>query len=460
MIRPARAVVFGAAYVLLALGTQLGCLPYASAQWLPDRAYTEGPGFRAGNVEIHPGLALRAGYDTNVYRTPGTTAFPRDDGAMLAVTPHLHISSIQQQRRTQGEDAAGAAGLLPPPVMFDFGAAATFFQYFAVANARRNLDVDVDGALNILPERTFGLDVGATYTRSTRPFTAQSGNSNQTFAFDRIRPSLILRGQSRGGVLRGRIGFSPTLTIYEGDAFKYLNQNQYEVPAGLAWKFLPNTAIVYDVGYAFVDYTQPTRGNNVSVFLSDGQRFQTRLGVNGAITPNLGVRALVGYAAVVQQQSELDDHEDAIAEAAITFAWSRKDNVEAGYQRMVEMSALSGWTQLDRGYVKLGTLLGGRFALNVEGGVAGVNYGRLLGPDEDGTGAVALGTGNDTSRKDIRVDAGVHGEVRATNWLAFLADFQALVNLTDFEYALPNSPVPYPGRFATFQIFGGVRAHY
>lgn len=460
MIRSARAVVFGAAHVLLALGAQLSSSAHVSAQWLPDRAYTEGPGFRVGDLELHPGVAARAGYDTNVFRQPGTAAFPEKGAAMLGITPHLHVSTLQRQRRSQGEDAAGEGATPPPPVTFDLGVAATYFQYFKLKSVPKNVDLDFDGSLSILPERTFGLDVGASYERSARPFTARlNGESNIRYAVDRVRPALTLRGQSKGGVLQGRIGFAPFLTIYEGDAFKYLDQNQYGVPASLAWKFLPNTALVFDAVYGFSDYTHPNRGSTPSVFLSDSHRFQSRLGLNGAITPRFAVRAMAGYAVVFQKESALDDREDAVAEAALTYGWTPSDNFELGYQRTLEVSALSGWTQLDRGYAKLGTLIAGRLMLKLEAGVAHVNYGRLLAPDAV-TGSRPLGTDNDTSRDDIRIDGGVHAEVRATNWLAFLADFNALVNITDFEYDRPGSPVPYPGDFKAFQVFGGVRAHY
>jgi hypothetical protein len=432
--------------------------PSGVAQWLPDRAYTEGPGIRVGDLELHPGVAVRGGYDTNVFRTPGTLSNPEVDSAILAVTPHLHLSTLGRQRLSGGENAAGAAAApLPPPVAFDFGVAATYFHYFE-ESAPKNAEVDLDGSLSVLPDRKFGFDVGATYGRFTRPFTAQVGSSNNSYAYDRIRPSLTLRGQSSGGVLKGRVGFAPTFNIYEGRAFRYLEQYQYEVPVGLAWKFLPNTALLYDGSYSFNDYRRPQE-ERASIFLSDSHRLQSRVGINGAVTPRFAVRALVGYAVVLQKQFLLDDREDAVGEAALIYSWSFKDSVEAGYQRMLEVANLGGWTQLDRGYLKSRNLFGGLFALNLEAGVAHVNYGRLLAPTSTPDMEVALGVGGETHRDDIRIDGGVHAEVRATNWLAFTADFSVLATLTDFRYARDAAPV-YPGEFKTFQVFGGVRAHY
>jgi hypothetical protein len=458
MIRPTRAVVFGAALVLAAFGTQFFVAPHAYAQWLPDRAYTEGPGIRVGDLELHPGVAVRGGYDTNVFRTPGTRSNPELDSAILAVTPHLNLTTLGRQRLTEGENAAGAAAVaVPPPVAFNLGLAATYFHYFR-DTAPKNLEVDFDSLLNVLPQRTFGFDVGASYARNTRPFTAQvPGINNQTYAFDRVRPTLLFRGQSRGGVLQGSIGFAPTLTIYESSVFDYLSLYQYDIPGRLAWKFLPNTALLFDGTMGINVYANDpiATSTHASVFLSNGKRFQSRVGLNGAITRRLALRALVGYAAVLLDRGELDDHEDGIGEAALTFAWTEKDRIELGYQRTVDISNFGGWTQVDRGYAKSGMLFGRVFALNLEAGVGHVNYGLLLAPD-----GTALGKNGTTHREDIRIDGGVHTEYRATNWFAIMADFSVLATLTDFEYARGTNVPVYPGQFKTFQVFGGVRAHY
>ena len=36
--------------------------------WLADRRYREGPGFLAGDWELHPGLGAEFGYDSNYFR--------------------------------------------------------------------------------------------------------------------------------------------------------------------------------------------------------------------------------------------------------------------------------------------------------------------------------------------------------------------------------------------------------
>src|SRR5512140_2052733 len=75
----------------------------ASAQdqpWLKDRRFTEGPGYRVGDFELHPGLSLELGYDSNYFRRA-----PEEDpiGAMRArLTPSLSFSTLTEQRKETG----------------------------------------------------------------------------------------------------------------------------------------------------------------------------------------------------------------------------------------------------------------------------------------------------------------------------------------------------------------------
>src|SRR5450432_1616003 len=39
----------------------------AQQPWLSDRRYGEGIGVRVGNLELHPGIAAEAGYDSNYF---------------------------------------------------------------------------------------------------------------------------------------------------------------------------------------------------------------------------------------------------------------------------------------------------------------------------------------------------------------------------------------------------------
>lgn len=438
----------------LLFATSLFCAT-GYAQWLPDRNYTEGPGIRVGNLELHPGVAVRAGYDNNVFRRePGATV----GSPIVAVTPHLHLSTLSRQRASQGEDAAGGDGKLAP-IAFRTGMALTYFWY-NLDRAPKNLEVDADATLSILPGRPVGFEVGALYTRTTRPFTefVASSNENSTYAVNRVSPTGRMVLQSRSGILRARVGYTPQISRFESEVFSYLNANRHAIGGDASWQFLPRTALVYDATVDLTRYTDPDALRAV-VLLSDDTRVATRLGINGAITNSLGLRVLGGYAATLLQDGRLNDLETFVGEAVLAYRF-RAHTYELGYRRSVLPSRLGGWMQQDRGFTQLRLVFARAFSVGLEAGVAHAVFGRLL--TRAGTD---LGQNRDTGeatdkRKDLRIDAGAHFEYRATQWLAFMADVSVLSALTDFEFIGDVGVPPDPAKFTTVQAFGGVRAHY
>jgi hypothetical protein len=426
----------------------------AGAQWLPDRAYTEGPGIRVGDLELHPGVAFRGGYDTNVFRTRTNEI----GSGILALTPHLNIQTLSRQRMTQGEEAAGAqAGPLLPKIAFNAGLAGTLF-YYLDDRAPRNVEFDTEAGLSVLPERPLGFDVGVAFARTTRPFTVYTGSdANNFYANDRLTPRLALRGQSRSGVLKGSIAYAPTVDLYEADPFKYLNKLNHEVTARGSWKFLPFTALVYEGTIGATRYNDLT-DNFAVVRISDSNRLQTRIGLQSALTPRFGIRALVGYAAGFYKDPLLNDYENGIGEAAVSYKFD-VHSIELGYLRNVSPSSLGGWMQDDRGFLTASTLLGRVFAVTLRGGAGTAHYGRILDVN-GGTLGIDRATGlATTKREDVRIDGGLHLEYRATNWLAIMADGSVIATLTDFQYTTARS-VPITGQFVSYQAFGGIRFHY
>jgi hypothetical protein len=425
------------------------------AQWLPDRSYTVGPGFRIGDFELHPGVAVRGGYDSNVFRTDQN----RVGSAIIAATPHINIQTLSKQRLTQGEEAAGAAGRpILPPIAFNLGAAATIFHYFD-DRAPTNLEVDTDGALSILPDRPFGVDISAAYARQIRPFGAFAGfSANNLYAVDVIRPGVTFRAQSKSGVLKGSIGYKPVFQIFEHPVFEYLSSRQHEVVGNAAWKFFPYTALLYDANYAFTQYYNSDSSSARVLLSPKGNRFQTRLGLNGTVTNHFSVRALAGYAVVTFDELLLNDYETPVGEAAFNIHYGGY-SFELGYQRTLTPASVGGWMEQDRGSVTLDALFQRVFALQLTGGIAGANYGRLL--NQNGG---ALGRDKDTAaltdkRHDLRADAGLHAEYRVTNWLAIMADFAVLTTRTNFRFDVAGG-AGFPAQFLSLQAFGGVRAHY
>src|SRR5262245_13041114 len=165
--------------------------------WLKDRRYTEGPGIRVGDFELHPGLAAEFGYDSN---------FPhkeKPEGALrLQVTPSFSFSTLGQERR---EAAPGP----PPSVEFDGRLSLGLNGFFPVgATAYRSRAFDVgahaDANVRILPSRPFSAGVLAAFDRSITPGEDSTGPRN----IPRAGAELIWTPGS--GLLDWRIGYQFT----------------------------------------------------------------------------------------------------------------------------------------------------------------------------------------------------------------------------------------------------------
>src|SRR5207244_1804998 len=134
------------------------CVPSsASAQeWLKDRRYSEGAGIRAGDLEIHPGVAGEVGYDSNyLLRTNKSGAVnsgPLDAG-LLRVTPSLSLSTLGPQRR-EGDSPDN-----DPSVKFRAGLSGTYREFVFGDDAikkQRNFSAAADARIDILPGRPWG----------------------------------------------------------------------------------------------------------------------------------------------------------------------------------------------------------------------------------------------------------------------------------------------------------------
>ncbi len=90
-------------------------------QWLKDRSFNEGAGVRAGDLQLHPGIAAEAGYDSNWFLRTDNAGYANGGrptrqpvGAVeFRVTPSLYLSTIGPQRRQGDAVSPGAKRSLP-----------------------------------------------------------------------------------------------------------------------------------------------------------------------------------------------------------------------------------------------------------------------------------------------------------------------------------------------------------
>ena len=153
------------------VGALLALPAVASAQdqvWLKDRSLTQGPGYRVGDFELHPGAAAEFGYDSNYLRrpscngTPGSASCPDGNvlGALrLRLTPSFSFSTLGAQRMEAGD--------APPTVQFRGGLSLGYNEFIPI------MGNDAERA-EISSQRNIG---GCPRPRRPRSFPAANGRA-------------------------------------------------------------------------------------------------------------------------------------------------------------------------------------------------------------------------------------------------------------------------------------------
>ncbi|HVJ90133.1 MAG TPA: hypothetical protein VM580_10045, partial [Labilithrix sp.] len=143
----------------------------ASAQgWLADRRYTEGPGIRTGDLELHPGIGGEVGYDSNWFlrsHNEGPTianggpaglgkSGPPADAAVFRITPSFYVSTLGQQRT----DSSGMTRTEPRVISFRGGVSATGRAFIGRETSRQhNVSIASDARLDINQGRPIGVGI-------------------------------------------------------------------------------------------------------------------------------------------------------------------------------------------------------------------------------------------------------------------------------------------------------------
>lgn len=432
--------------------------------WLADRSRAQGPGIRLGDFELHPGIGVEVGWDSNLYLTednpaPGNPGRHIDTG-ILRVTPHLLFSTTTAQREGEGEGSTDDHST-PPVVEFSGGISAAYYEFFADSN-RRNVAMDIGLRLTVLPQRPFSFVIYDDFTRQIRPFTE---NIVPTANLARIgnQGGLELHFQTDGGVLQVMTGYQFQLSFFEDPRFQYGNSFNHTVTLQETFAFLPQTALVHDTTVQIRNYFNYS-STSAPVNLSDSVAIRTRIGLNGAITTNVSISGMIGYAAGwfnSPNPAYVQNYDAPVGQLELRWTPMQGTRFRIGYDRDFQAAFLGNYYSRDRGYIGFQTLIGGVFMLGIDGEVAYVDYGIIAAPL--GPTGVPMPIGNLPSREDIRVGATLFAEYRFTDWLGINASAQYTGVFTDYQYNYDSTMAPAildPASYNKFQAFLGVRVFY
>lgn len=463
----------------------LSLLPAAAAAqarpWISDRAIGEGIGIRAGDFELHPGLAGELGYDSNYFQRAGTAPPLLPPGAVnpgcapyycgvdqpiyaayrLRITPSLTLSTIGTQRHVG--DTRSAA---PPQFTFHSSLFASYNELFAAGNSydfsnQRHIDGGATLGFDILPERPFSLDGNGSYTHTVAP-------SNDPAVVNSWNRDLVGVGagvtwRPGGGMFDWRLGYDLRYTYFESNTYRYLTNLNHAVTTHGRFKFLPRTALIYDGSATFLRYSDANAPRN------DGDIVQARLGLNGLVTNRFSVLAMVGWAAtyfVPKATPVLSNYDSIVGQAEFDWYVLPQPKLQpgdatvglsvigVGYLRDISVSYLADYYRRDRGYARASYFIGGRFLVDLQGGYSRITHPtfRVVGQPLPAFTGVA----------EDRVDVQLFTEYRTSDSLGINATIRYDASLTNqfLNYVPPAANQSYVSdnlAFSRFQAWLGVR---
>lgn len=416
----------------------------AQPSWLADRMDRDGPGIRAGRLELHPSFAAEIGYDANVFLEDQGT----NGSVVLQLVAGLTLSTLGAERM---EEAEGAD---TQKLTFTSSLHVNYFQYLNTPNGG-NVGGDLSAQLVVLPQGRFGFSISESFTRTVRPFVDATGSGSPSYGQNTSVTQANLRFQSPGGNLRSTVGYRLRAAFFDSTLFQANNNLTHGLTSELTWAFFPRTALFWNMDASFMDY-RDNADSPAYQLLRGSRSVSTSIGVNGVLSTRVSATLGVGYTASIYEGDVVDDVDGITARAELRLRPRDMINLSFGYSHGIAQSYIGGYVMQDNLYAQAQMMFGGRFLLGLQltGG-----YNRS-GVALQSDGMTPLG--NSLRRKDFRTLAQLYAEYRATSWLAVLTHIEYQADMTDYRFADPVSDmsvvIPDPGAgYQRVEAWLGVR---
>lgn len=458
------------AFAAVAIGASTEALAQDQL-WLKDRRYSEGPGIRVGNFELHPGVAAEVGYDSNYLRRADNVG--PAGSVRIRITPSLSLSTLGPQR-TQG-----VPNTPPPDVEFRATAALTYNEFIGVngdsgivANLgqQRNISGNLDLSLNIMPRREWSGSLFAGIGRAVQP-SEQGAFDQFQGAYDRLltRAGGELVWAPGAGLLDWRVGYRLAGTLFEQELFNSSNNAvrgftnlEHTIQTRGRWRFLPRTAILFDLRQSFINYVNYPDSIDAG-YKTSSHPLRVQIGVNGLITPSFGILAMGGWgASFYEPRGATNDFDSFIGQAEVKWfitpsasndpsaASASSSSISVGFIRDFQDSLVGSYVERNRGYANVSYFFGGRVLVVLDGGVGPAVYPAL--PTFRGVGQGPTVNGGWT---DIRWDASLFGEYRIKDYIGINALLRYSGNASPAELNTDEGPDSL--QWQTFEAYLGAR---
>jgi hypothetical protein len=458
----------------------------AAAQgWLADRRYTEGPGIRTGDLELHPGIGGEIGYDSNWFIRSNATGpnangqpivnstpiLPPTDAGVIRITPSLYLSTLGQQRLEGGEGGR----VEPRFVTFHGGASATGMIFIGKEmENQHNVAISSDARVDFNAGRPIGAGLFATYGRVIQPQVV--GRPDLSFNRDNITAGAEVVGMPGGGTFDVRGSYQLTAQLFEQSEGVPYSSLTHQVGIRDRWRFRPRTALFSETTLSWVDYPNADRS---VLYLNNSTPVSTRFGLTGLLNDRFGVLVAAGYSGTFFENPNAPSstqYDGFSGQAQGTFYLGQGagadepgqgtlllSTVSLGVSRDYQISLLGNFYTANRLYGKLEYWFAGRTVIRLTGYGEMMQYPQVFINNGAGAAPTPATPGDFTNWK---VGGDLFAEYRFSQTFGLNTTISYVQEFSDTQLpagSLPGQPAVlgvYDLNYSRFQAFLGARYFY
>lgn len=434
----------------------------------PGKSADRTQGLRFGRSVFHAGVALEAGWDSNVFYASDKST----SSAYLRLSPQLSLGT-----QKTGEDKL-------PFVVYNLSLGMDYVGYLQDISsndkAKHQIGASAGAGVEFNPQGMLRFALMEQYTRTNEP------RAGVDFGYNRDYNSLgfDLNWNPGKGFINVLLGYRFVLDYFEdpidstsANELAAYNAMRQEVKLKVAWRFFPKTAFWGQIDTGYNDYMRDFNEANLGT-MGAGNRssvpFRAMVGVTGQLTPFLIADAGIGYRGFFftdKLESEFpganfveDMHHDVAAHVSTTWQVAPTVGLRLGYQHDSHDSLVGDYYKGDS--VHFSTLMEffeRRFQLKAGIAWTLVDYKGLFYADTTGDRCtVVAGNVSSCERKDNYLIVSLGATYYFLNWLSVGLGYELLGNFTNFDVVYTGGAEPQVQQpsFTKHRVFGLVQVYY
>jgi hypothetical protein len=306
--------------------------------------------------------------------------------------------------------------------------------------------VGQDAKLTWNASSIFALELFQDFKRAIDPFGEPGGvvggDSEDNYGRHQIGGGTRLQLSTPGRLLKGGLGYRIDFDNFTNDAYDVNDSLRHTIGADTSWEFLPKTAVFWNGTFGIHDYIhedETALGERLNSYT-----IGNRLGINGALTQNVGFTIAGGYEAAFVDEDR--DREAITAQVEARWRFIETSSWVLGYDRTLRPSFQGNTMRVDRIKTGLSAMFGGVFALGLKAEFSFIEFG-----DDAELG----------DRSDKHLLTNLSGEYRFVDWFAVTGEVGYLQNFTDFTVPVRGEDGvarENAAKYKRFEAWLGVRA--